>query len=376
MPEVREGSVENKNSRLIALDIFRGLTITTMIIVNDPGIEERAYAPLLHAKWNGITPTDYVFPSFIFMVGISIALSYSKQLANGVPRGAMIRKIIRRAVILFALGVFLSVLPYFDFANYRIPGVLQRISLVHFASALLFLYSGWKFQARLAAFILVAYCMVMTLIPVPGYGYAILEPGKNLAAWLDAIVIPGRMWQGTWDPEGILSSFPAVVTGILGMLAGQWVLGKQTVERKIIWLFFAGFLSFALANFWNGWFPINKNLWTSSFVLYTAGLDAMILASLYFLVDVLGHRRGWKFAMIYGSNAIAAYLVAEVFSDLLVYRWGGREQGKSINDWVIEKLLPTGISPELLSFIWALAFCALCFIPIYVLYRKKIFLKI
>ena len=376
MTEITEVPVKNKNARLIALDIFRGLTITTMIIVNDPGLEEHAYAPLQHARWNGITPTDYVFPSFIFMVGISVALSYSKQLAKGLPRRDMIKKIIRRALILFVLGVFLSTLPYFDFANYRIPGVLQRISLVYVACALFFLYTGWKFQARLAAFILLAYFLVMTLVPVPGYGYAILEPGKNLAAWLDAIVIPGRMWQGTWDPEGILSSFPAVVTGICGMLAGHLVVSKQTTERKIIWLFFAGFISFALANMWNWWFPINKNLWTSSFVLYTAGLDAMILASLYFLVDVLGYKRGWAFATIYGSNAIAAYLVAEVLDDLLIVRWTGRENGKSIQEWAIGKLLTTGISPELLSFVWALAFCALCFILIYILYRKKIFLKI
>ncbi|MDP4211345.1 MAG: heparan-alpha-glucosaminide N-acetyltransferase domain-containing protein [Bacteroidota bacterium] len=376
MPETMEGVAKSKSARLMALDIFRGLTITTMIIVNDPGLEEHTYAPLQHARWNGITPTDYVFPSFIFMVGISVALSYSKQLAKGLPRRDMLRKIFRRAIILFVLGVFLSTLPYFDFANYRIPGVLQRISLVYVACALLFLYTGWKFQARLSAFILLAYCLVMTLVPVPGYGYAILEPGKNLAAWLDAIVIPGRMWQGTWDPEGILSSFPAVVSGILGMLTGQLVLGKQTTERKIIWLFFGGFISFAVANMWNWWFPINKNLWTSSFVLYTAGLDAMILASLYYLVDVLGYQRGWKFAMIYGSNAIAAYLVAEVVDDLLVLRWSGREHGKSMQEWAIERLLTTGISPELLSFLWALAFCALCFIPIYFLYRKKIFLKI
>lgn len=376
MPDTIADITQGKSARLLALDIFRGITIATMIIVNDPGIEEHAYAPLLHARWNGITPTDYVFPSFIFMVGVSIALSYSKQMAKGLPRRQMIRKIIRRAVILFALGVFLSTLPYFDFINYRIPGVLQRISLVYVACAVLFLYTGWKFQARLAAFILLAYCLVMTLIPVPGYGYAILEPGKNLAAWLDAIVIPGRMWQGDWDPEGILSTFPAIVTGINGMLAGHLLLSKQTTERKIIWLFFAGFIAFALANGWNWWFPINKNLWTSSFVLYTSGLGSMILASLYFLVDVLGYQRGWKFAMIYGSNAIAAYLVAEFFSDLLVLRWGGRAHGLSINEWVIRKLLPTGISPELLSLIWALAFCLLCFIPIYILYRKKIFLKI
>lgn len=361
-----------KAPRLASLDILRGLTIAAMITVNDPGIETRTYAPLQHSKWNGITPTDFVFPFFLFMVGVSITLSYSRQLGGQAPKGRMVGKIIRRAVILIALGIFLSVFPHFDFANYRIPGVLQRIGIVYLVCAPLFLYTGWKFQAWLGAAILIGYCMVMTLVPVPGYGYPILEPGKNLAAWLDAIVIPGRMWQGTWDPEGILSTFPAFVTGISGMLAGRLVIGPLTPERKIIWLFTAGFLSFALANGWHWFFPINKNLWTSSFVLYTSGLACMMLALLYFVVDVLGRKKWSLFARIYGSNAIAAYLAAEVLSDLLDWEWGGG----SIHDWTIKELLLTGISPELLSFVWALAFCALCFIPIYVLYRKKIFLKI
>ena len=327
--------------RLLALDIFRGLTIAAMITVNEPGIHSRVYAPLLHAEWNGITPTDYVFPSFIFMVGVSIALSYSKQVAARIPRKTMIGKICRRAIILFILGLFLSTLPLFDFSNVRIPGVLQRISIVYFFCAFLFLYSSWKFQMKLGAIILIGYCLVMTLVPVPGYGYAIMEPGKNLAAWLDAIIIPGRMYQGNWDPEGILSTFPAIVTGINGMLIGQIILSKQTIERKVIWMLLAGFLAFTAGNIWNWFFPINKNLWTSSFVLYTSGLAAMILASLYFIVDILGYKKWGKFAMIYGSNAIAAYLIADIFSDLLFLKWGGKN-GVSANQVIINAVLPTG----------------------------------
>ena len=375
MPQTFQHTGTESNSRLLALDIFRGLTIATMITVNEPGIHSRVYGPLLHAPWNGITPTDYVFPSFVFMVGVSVALSYSKQLAKGIPGKQMIGKICRRVVILFILGMFLSILPLFNFSNVRIPGVLQRISIVYFFCALLFLYTSWKFQAKLGAFILIAYYLVMTLVPVPDYGYPIMEPGKNLAAWLDAIVIPGRMYQGTWDPEGILSTFPAIVTGINGMLAGQILLSKQTAERKIIWLFLAGFLVFALGNGWNWFFPINKNLWTSSFVLYTSGLASMILASLYFIVDILGYKKWGRFAMIYGSNAIAAYLVADVFSDLLFLKWGGKN-GVSANQVIINAVLPSGIPQEIISLAWAISFCLLCFIPIYILYKKKIFLKI
>ncbi len=364
-----------KNQRLLALDIFRGFTIASMIIVNEPGIHTHAYAPLLHAAWNGITPTDFVFPFFVFMVGVSVSLSYSKQLGKGIPRKQMIGKIIKRAVILFALGVFLSVLPLFNFSNVRIPGVLQRIAIVYFFCALLFLYTSWKFQARLGAVILIVYCMIMTLVPVPGYGYPILEPGKNLAAWLDSFILPGRMWQGSWDPEGVLSTFPAIVTGITGMLAGHLLVSNKTAEQKIIWLFFIGFISFAVANAWHWFFPINKNLWTSPFVLYTSGLASMILASLYFLVDVLGYKKWATFGMIYGSNAIAAYLVADIFSDLLFLKWGGKN-GVSANNIIINAVTPSGIPLEIISLAWAISFCLLCFIPIYILYKKKIFLRI
>ncbi len=369
---MQEANAAGKSSRLLFLDIFRGLTIATMIIVNDPGIESRVYAPLLHAHWNGITPTDYVFPSFIFMVGISIVLSFSKKLALGIPKKQLIGKIVKRTLILFLIGVVLSILPLFDYRNVRIPGVLQRIAIVFFACSLIFLYTSWKFQARLGAIVLIGYCMVMTLVPVPGYGYPILEPGKNLAAWLDRIVIPGRMWQGDWDPEGVLSTFPAIVTGINGMLAGYLLLSRETKERKIILLFLAGFIAFALGNGWNWFFPINKNLWTSSFVLYTSGLDCMILASLYFIVDVLGYQQWGRFAMIYGSNAIAAYVIADIFSDLLFLKW----RGTSVNDIIIHAAGQSGIKPEIISLVWAVLFCALCFVPVYILYRRKIFIKV
>ncbi len=364
-----------QGNRLLSLDILRGITMAAMILVNDPGIEGHNYAPLEHAAWNGITPTDFIFPSFIFMVGISVVLSCSKQLQQGVSKKLILRKVFKRAVILFLLGLFLSILPSFDLSMLRIPGVLQRISIVFFYCALLYLFTGLTFQIRLAAFILIAYFLVMTLVPVPGYGYAILEPGKNLAAWLDAIVMPGRMWQGTWDPEGVLSTFPAIVTGITGMFAGHLLLSNKSAERKIIWLFFAGFISFAVANAWNWFFPINKNLWTSSFVTYMAGLDCMMLACLYFFVDVLGLKKWATFAVVFGSNAIAAYLTSEFVYDIVYYKFGAGE-GTSLNDIIINAVTPSGLPLELISLMWAILYVAVCFIPVYILYKKKIFLKI
>jgi predicted acyltransferase len=349
--------------------------MAAMILVNDPGIESNIYAPLKHAEWNGITPTDYIFPSFIFIVGVSVVLSCSKQLGKQASKKDILKKVFKRVIILFMLGVLLSFLQSFDLSKLRITGVLQRISIVFLCCSYLFLYTSQKFQLTLGATILVIYCLLMTLVPVPGFGYAILEPGKNLAAWVDKLMLPGKLYNGNWDPEGVLSTFPAIVTGICGMLAGHLLLGNKTEERKIIWLFFTGFGAFIVAHIWNWYFPINKNLWTSSYVLYTAGLDSMLLGFLYFLVDILDYHKWTKFAIVFGSNAIAAYLASEIFYDIIYFKFGG-EQGSSLNEQIIDTVLPTGLSPEIISLIWALLFVALCYLPVYMLYKKKIFIKI
>lgn len=364
-----------KSNRLLSLDILRGITMAAMILVNDPGIEGHNYAPLEHAAWNGITPTDFIFPSFIFMVGISVVLSCAKQIEQGIAKKAILQKVIKRAIILFAIGLFLSILPSFNLSIVRIPGVLQRISIVFFYCALLYLFTGLHFQIKLAAGILIGYFLLMTFVPVPGYGYAILEPGKNLAAWLDSLILPGRMYQGTWDPEGVLSTFPSIVTGMAGMFAGHLLLSNRSAEWKIIWLFFAGFSCFAMANAWNWFFPINKNLWTSSFVTYMAGLDCMMLASLYFLVDVLGKKKWATVPVVFGSNAIAAYLTSEFIYDIVYYKFGAGE-GTSLNDIIINAITPSGLPLELISLIWAILYVTVCFFPVYILYKKKIFLKI
>jgi len=364
-----------KRTRIEALDIFRGLTMAGMILVNDPGIASNIYAPLEHAAWNGITPTDFVFPSFIFIVGVSVVLSLSGQLQKGIAKKTILIKVCRRAIILYLIGLFLSILPTFNLSLLRFTGVLHRISVVYICCSLLYLFTSRTFQIRLAIFILIAYFLLLSFVPVPGYGFAILEPGKNLAAWVDSFLLPGKMYHGTWDPEGVMSSFPAVVTGIGGMLTGYFLLSKKTAERKIICLFFAGFISFAIANGWHWFFPINKNLWTSSFVLYMAGLDCMILASLYFVVDMLGFKKWATFAKVFGSNAIAAYFISEFIYNIIYFKAGG-VHGTSMNDVIIRAVTPSVLSLEMISFIWALLYVLLCFIPVYVLYQKKIFLKI
>ena len=208
------------HQRLLSLDVLRGITIVGMIVVNTPGSWGNVYAPLLHAEWNGLTPTDLVFPFFLFMVGISITLALGKRKEVDVPQQGLVIKIVKRTLIIYALGLFLTLFPKFDFANLRYVGVLPRIAIVYLVCSLLFLRLSWRSIAGLSALILVGYWLAMALIPVPGVGAANLEPGTNLAAWLDELLVPGRMYRGTWDPEGFLSTFPAIATGFTGVLTG------------------------------------------------------------------------------------------------------------------------------------------------------------
>ena len=361
-------------SRLIALDAFRGITIAAMIMVNYPGSWSQVYPPLLHADWHGITPTDLIFPFFIFIVGVSIVLAYSKRLEAGYPKKDMVLKIVSRTLKIFAVGLFLNLFPSFSFEELRITGVLQRIALVFAPCALLFLYSGWKTQAWIGAGLLVFYWLAMTLIPTPGMGKPLLEPGVNLAAWIDTKLLPGRMWQETWDPEGILSTFPAIATGITGMLTGKLILSGKDQHRTIIWMFSFGFLATILGHAWGWIFPINKNLWTSSYVLFTSGLAAMTLAAALFFIDILGYRRGTFFGTVYGANAITAYVLAGVLSGLF---YGLKYFGNaSLNHHFVSCLAGIGPDPRLASLMYALMYVCIVYIPVYVMYRKKIFVRL
>lgn len=361
------------SKRLISLDFFRGLTIAGMIIVNTPGSWDFVYHPLHHAEWNGITPTDFVFPFFVFIVGVSIVLAYTKQLSKGREPKEMVPKIFKRSIIIFALGVFLNLFPEFDFANVRIPGVLQRISIVFLVCALLFLFTSTRTHWIVGIVSLIFYWLVMVLIPHPDYGEVLLEPGKNIAAWIDSKLVPGSMYQGTWDPEGILSTIPAIVSGITGMLAGHLIVSDRTDDRKVIWLMTGGFVAFTLGSIWNWFFPINKNLWTSSYVLYTSGLASLALGISYFWIDTLNQKKGTFPGVVFGSNAITAYVISGVLPILTHSTMFGEE---SIRSLFMSGGTGLGLGPYFVSFLWALLFCFLCYIPVYYLYKNKIFIKV
>lgn len=360
-------------TRYLSLDAFRGFTIAAMILVNNPGSWEHIYAPLEHAKWNGLTPTDLIFPFFLFIVGVSIVLAYSKRLSEGNNRKNLVQKIVWRSVKIFAVGVVLNIIMNLSFKDIRIAGVLQRIAIVFLICSLLFLFSSWKTQSFTAVFLLLFYWLTMTLIPTPGYDKVMLEPGINLAAWIDNILLPGHMWQGNWDPEGLYSTLPAIATGISGMLAGYLIISGKNQEQKIIWLFIAGFIATIMGTIWGWTFPVNKNLWTSSYVLFTSGLATMTLASMIFLIDMQNYKRFAKVGIVFGANAIAIYVLADLLT-FVFYRLP--IAGTPLNEHFINAFDSAGWSLKLSSFLYAMIYIGINLMPAWWLYNKKIFIKL
>jgi predicted acyltransferase len=363
----------NAISRLTSLDAMRGFTIAAMILVNYPGSWQSIYPPLEHAAWHGLTPTDLIFPFFLFIVGVSITLSVTKLLEKGTPKKELYKKIIFRAIKIFAVGIFLSLIPNFDFTSIRIAGVLQRISIVFLVCSFIFLNTSFWFQVWLGIITLIVYWLVMVLIPTPGVGEAMLEKGVNLAAWVDSVLLPGRMWQGTWDPEGILSTFPSIVTGITGLLAGHLLLSKRMPQEKVILLMVFGFAAVTAGYIWGLTFPVNKNLWSSSFVLVTSGLASLLLGTMYYVVDIRNHTSGTKPGIIFGANAIAIYFLSDVISIIFYTVHFG---SASLNQHFMAGLTGMGVAPQLASMLYAIIFVCINFCIAYFLYRKKIFIKL
>lgn len=360
--------------RLVSLDALRGFTIAAMVIVNDPGSWSHVYAPLEHAEWNGCTLTDLIFPFFLFIVGISISLAYSKRLEANVPRRQIYRKIITRTLSIYLLGLFLWLWPQFDFSAIRWTGVLQRIAIVFLVCALIFLHTNWKQQIKIGLTILILYWIIVAYLPVPGLGKPDLSvPEKNWANYLDTILLPGVMWQKTWDPEGILSTFPAIVTGMIGMLIGKLYLSVREENKRLVWLFFTGFCLFLAGGLWNWFFPINKNIWTSSYVLYTAGLGTLGLASCILIVDIWGYTRWTFLGRVYGANAITSYVLAGM---LTVVFYGIQFGGASLNEWFMSGLTSIGLAPKFVSMMYAILYMLVIFIPALILYRRKIFIRV
>jgi len=366
--------------RLLALDVFRGFTMASMVIVNNPGDWGNVYAPLLHAEWNGLTFTDLIFPFFLFIVGVSITLSH-RSLGPWGP-------IFRRAAIIVALGWFLGGYPRFDVTRWRIPGVLQRIAVCYLAAAVIYkltAFAGPRRVARQAAVVsaivavlLLGYWGAMMLIPVPGGQAGDLSVEGNLAAYVDRTLMLGHMWKPTWDPEGLLSTFPAIGTTLLGVLTGLWLsVSTKKPARGVAALVAAGLIAVTLGMVWNRVFPVNKNLWTSSYVLVTAGRAAIYLSVLIWFIDVRGWRRWTKPLVILGTNAITLFVLSGLFvKTLILIKVPRGDASVSLARFIYEALYVPLAAPKNASLAYALTHLVLLFFVLAWMYRRRIFLRV
>jgi len=362
------------------------MTIMAMILVNNPGTWSAVYPPLKHADWHGWTPTDLIFPFFLFMVGVSIVFSLQTRLVSGVSKGDLSIKVVSRALKIYLLGLCLFFFHHGLTANIseiRFCGVLSRIAVVFLICGLIFIYVRPKLQVVLCVLFLVGYCYCMMKIPTPGNdGKVVLEPGNNLAAYIDSKIMPfGHFYHQVkdnvenrihWDPEGPFSTIPALATCLMGIFVGLLLRNREkTQERKVIILYFAGFLLLVGGYLWGLYFPINKPIWSSSYVLLTSGFACLILASCVYFIDMLGNKRVMYPTVVFGSNAITMYCLSGILAGTFFY--GGDWK---LNVKAMEYIQSGGYSKEFASLCYALLFVAVNFIPAWLLYRFKIFLRV
>lgn len=450
--------------RLLSLDVFRGMTIAGMVLVNNPGSWEHIYSPLEHAPWHGITPTDYIFPFFLFIVGVAIPIALSKRIAAGVTRDVYF-KIITRAAMIFALGLLISMIPFFSFGNtaipgvikvllvlsfsaalffyftdrptvaaitagvsaitilifwlagtdiewyhfatMRIPGVLQRIAVCYLIVSIIYLNTNWKQQTAIGVGLLLLYWLLMTTIAVPGCEITTIDDKTcNLAAWIDrAIFTEAHIWRQAkvYDPEGLMSTLPALVTTISGVLTGTWLrsvppasaggaaldhesTSGQTESRpsahaggtdKAVGLFFAGTVLLAAGWTWSLAFPLNKALWTSSYVLYTSGLALLTLGFCYYVIDIKGYKRWAKPFIIFGVNALALYVFSGILSRLMgmIKLPGADGKAVSLQEWIFDIYLLI-FSPINASLAFAISYVLFWLFLMWLLYRRRIYIRV
>ncbi|MBI5743824.1 MAG: DUF1624 domain-containing protein [Elusimicrobia bacterium] len=367
-----------ESSRLLSLDVFRGITIALMIIVNTPGNRE-AYSQLDHAEWNGCTMTDLVFPFFLFIVGVSVVFSLSKRLAENRTAG-LAGQIFKRALVIYALGMVLNAIPNYHPSTIRVLGVLQRIAICYCFSSLLFLKTSLKTQIGITAAALLGYWLAMTYIPVPGFGAGVLTKDGSLASWLDRALLGAHTYRsGVYDPEGLLGTIPALATSMLGVFAGLWLRSARAQGDKVKGLIAAGAVAAGAGWLWGLVFPINKALWTSSYVLFTGGLAMWLLALCYWLIEMREIKAWGRPFEIFGINAIAAYMLPIFLLKFLVlYKLpvAGAAEPEQLRVILCDQVFGTWLSPLNASAAFAFSYMLLWLGAFWLLYRKKIFIKI
>lgn len=367
-------------ARLSSLDAFRGLTIALMIIVNSHGDIGTVYSPLSHMDWDGWTFADTVFPSFLFIVGVSLVFSFTKREEKYMSNWALAVRILRRTVVLFALGIFVNTFPDFELSTVRIPGVLQRIALCYLFASLILLKTGWRGTALWLICLLVSYWLMMRFIPVPGLGAGVMEPGQNFAAWVDSHLLSGHMWSyydGKWDPEGIVSTIPAIATTLFGVLTGQWLKSGASEKRKVAAMACAGLILLVAGQVLDRWLPINKSLWTSTFAIFMAGMALVCLAFFYWLIDIANLTRWAKPFIILGLNPITIYVLSIVTDTILRATNLIASNGSDIEcPFTLFRICLPISSSEVVSLLYASVVLIFMFLLAWIMWRRRIFIKV
>ena len=372
--------------RLLALDVFRGMTVAGMLLVNNPGTWSAIYLPLAHAPWHGWTPTDLIFPFFLFIVGVTTHLSLQARRARGDSDSALLRQVVTRGALIVAFGLLLAAFPYLPvtrLTELRFPGVLQRIGLAYLCGALITLRTTWRQQIGVVAALLVGYWALMTLVPVPGYGLGpqnLNDPSASLAAYIDRTVFGSHLWRSskTWDPEGLLSTMPAVGTVILGVLTGRWIDSRRPLGDRLIGLFGLGSLAMVAGLMWHWGFPINKSLWTSSYVLFTGGMAAVTVATCTWVIDVLGITRWTAPFRWYGTNPMVAFLgsgiMARLIGSVITVPLSGERV--PLQRVIYDQAFASWLAPRNASLLYAVCFVLVWAGILGLLYRKRVFFKV
>jgi predicted acyltransferase len=390
----------NSARRLVSLDVFRGLTIAAMILVTDPGTYNAVYPQLLHAQWNGITATDTIFPSFLFIVGVAITLSFASRLQRGDSRSTLAGHVFRRSVVIFVLGLAVNGFPDYHWQTLRLPGILQRIAVCYLFGALLYLLvfvdsrqnerskarTETAILASVTVAILACYCLLLKFVPVPGFGPGRLDSLGSLPAYIDRVVFGARhLWAYgitpgagvTYDPEGILSTLPAIATVLIGILVGEWIRTRRSDRQKLVSLVLAGAVLLLAGWVLQPLLPINKRLWTSTFVLFTGGISILVFAFIYAIVD-LRQSRWWNSPMlVFGTNAILAFLLSSLITSSLDHiHVAGGGAAISLHKWLYRHVFATWLAPIHASLLYAIAIVLVNLVLVYPLYRKRIFLRV
>jgi predicted acyltransferase len=368
--------------------VVRGITIAFMIMVNNNG-GSGSWGFTNHAAWNGLTATDLVFPTFVFVMGASVVFAIESRLGRGATRAQLVWKTVQRAAILCLLGIVVNSFPFFELDHMRFYGVLQRIAVCYLAVSLLYLWDRrvWPLVTALVV-ALVGYWILVRWVPVPGAGVPgrdvpFMDMHQNLVSWIDRQLFPHHLYldrpdHNVRDPEGLLSDLPAIGTALMGVLTGVWLRTQRSIPARARGLAAAAIGSLAVGYVWALWFPLNKNLWTSSYVLAAGGYALALMTLAYWAVEQKGWRTGWTWIwLVFGSNAIAAYMFSELLPGVLQnVRFISAGKRTDVITFALEHVFAHVPDPGWAAFAYSVSFTAVCFVPAWLLYRRRIFLKV